>query len=327
MSTPIISVCELTKAYNLYARSSDRLKEVIVPWRTWHKTFWALKGISFELKAGEHLGILGANGAGKSTLLQVLAGVLTPTSGTVEVRGKLACLLELGAGFNPELTGRENAIFQLQLSEFPSSQISSKIAEIEAFAGVGDFFDQPMKLYSSGMYVRVAFAAAMLTDPDILIIDEALAVGDIVFQQKCMRKLADFCQRGTIIFVSHDPVSVKRICNRAIWLENGQIRELGNAKEVCDKYVGSSHEELGKSYDQNASSSAEVIKTSELPQEVAFLSEKATSASEQMKHKIALLTSKESWAFDQKDCIGTKEAIILEGSIDSVDGKKTVAFE
>jgi ABC-type polysaccharide/polyol phosphate transport system ATPase subunit len=238
MSDTIISVCNLTKSYRLYNNPSDRLKEVFIPWRNWHTPFFALQDISFKIQAGEHLGILGINGAGKSTLLQVLAGVLTPTSGIVDVRGRLACLLELGAGFNTELTGRENVTFQMQLYNLSEREIQKKIVEVEAFAEVGEFFDQPMKLYSSGMYLRVAFASAILAEPDILIIDEALAVGDARFQKKCFDQLNTLKERGTtVILVTHDIFGAKAHCSRLLLLHKGKLIANGNPEDVITQYM------------------------------------------------------------------------------------------
>ena len=238
MSSNIISVHNLTKCYRLYAKPSDRLKEALMPWRDFHTPFFALQDINFEIHAGEHLGILGVNGAGKSTLLQILAGVLTPTSGTVDVQGRLACLLELGAGFNPELTGRENVIFQMQIYNLSDREIQKKIIEVEAFAEVGEFFDQPMKIYSSGMFVRVAFASAILTDPDILIIDEALSVGDSRFQKKCYDQLNALKQRGTtVILVTHDIFGAKANCSRLLLLHKGKLIANGNPEDVITEYM------------------------------------------------------------------------------------------
>lgn len=238
MSSTIISVRDLTKSYRLYAKPSDRLKEVFLPWRNWHSHFFALQNISFEIQAGEHIGILGVNGAGKSTLLQILAGVLTPTSGTVDVHGSLACLLELGAGFNPELTGRENVKFQLQLYNLSNNEIQKKIFEVEEFAEVGEFFDQPVKIYSSGMFLRVAFASAILAEPEILIIDEALAVGDARFQKKCYDKLNKLKEQGTtVILVTHDIFGAKAYCSRLLLLDKGKLITDGNPEDVVTQYM------------------------------------------------------------------------------------------
>ena len=211
-----------------------------MPWRVWHSPFHALKDVSFDVQPGEHLGILGINGAGKSTLLQILTGVLTPTSGAVQVRGRVAALLELGAGFNPQLTGRENVTFQLQLQlqNPPEREIEKKIDEVEAFADIGEFFDQPIKTYSSGMYVRVAFASAILTDPDILIIDEALAVGDARFQKKCFDQFNALKGRGTtIILVTHDIFGAKAYCSRLLLLHHGQLLANGAPDDVVTQFM------------------------------------------------------------------------------------------
>lgn len=238
MTSSIISVQSLSKSYRLYAKPADRLKEALMPWRVFHSPFHALQDVSFEVQSGEHLGILGINGAGKSTLLQILTGVLTPTSGEVKVRGRVAALLELGAGFNPELTGRENVIFQLQLHNLFEHEIKRKIGEVEAFADVGEFFDQPMKIYSSGMYVRVAFSSAILTDPDILIIDEALAVGDARFQKKCHDQLNALKGRGTtVILVTHDIFGAKANCSRLLLLHHGRLLANGGPEDVVTQYM------------------------------------------------------------------------------------------
>ena len=183
------------------------------------KDFYALRDISFDVSRGETVGIIGRNGSGKSTLLQIIAGTLSPSEGQVSVRGRVAALLELGAGFNPDYTGRENAYLNAQLLGLSKSQVDERFEDIAAFADIGEFIDQPVKVYSSGMYVRLAFAVVAHVDADVLIIDEALAVGDAFFTQKCMRFLRSFMSRGTVLFVSHDTGSVRNLCNRAIWLE------------------------------------------------------------------------------------------------------------
>lgn len=232
---------DLTKSYRLYAKHADRLKETLWPRKARHSLFHALNSVSFEVYPGEHLGIIGQNGAGKSTLLQILTGVLTPTLGTVEVNGRLAALLELGSGFNPELSGQENVIFQMQLAGIKDANLPAKLEEARAFADIGDFFVQPVKLYSSGMFARLAFAMNIATLPDILIVDEALSVGDAFFQQKCLRRMKEYRERGTILFVSHDTASVVELCDNVLWLENGHVREYGPAKDVCEHYLASGY--------------------------------------------------------------------------------------
>jgi lipopolysaccharide transport system ATP-binding protein len=191
---------------------------------------------------GETLGIVGSNGAGKSTLLQVICGTLYPTSGEVSVNGKLAALLELGAGFNPEFTGRENVYLSAAVYGLTHEQIDARLNEILNFAEIGEFIDKPVKTYSSGMFVRLAFAIIAHVDAEILVIDEALAVGDVYFTQKCMRFLKAFAEKGTLLFVSHDTTSVVNLCDRAIWLKNGQLQKIGNARDVSEAYLSSVYE-------------------------------------------------------------------------------------
>lgn len=206
-------------------------------------TFTALKPMSFQLYRGETLGIIGRNGAGKSTLLQLICGTLQPSSGQVRVHGKIAALLELGAGFNPEFTGRENIYLSAAVYGLTREQTRARLEQIIAFAQIGEHIDQPVKTYSSGMFVRLAFAVIAHVDADILVIDEALAVGDVYFTQKCMRFLQDFAQRGTLLFVSHDTGSVNRLCQRALWIDRGEMRMLDAAKPVVDAYLGSFYED------------------------------------------------------------------------------------
>lgn len=218
------------------------------PWRTFAAALlgvsmptarghWALKDVSFEVNAGETVGIIGRNGAGKSTLLQMLCGTVRPTAGYVHCAGRIAALLELGAGFNPEFSGRENALLNAQILGLSAAQARSRLADIEKFAEIGDYFDEPVRTYSTGMFVRLAFAVIANVEADILIIDEALAVGDALFVQKCMRYLADFRKRGTLVFVSHDPAAVLALCSRAIWLHDGRVRQTGTAKAVSESYL------------------------------------------------------------------------------------------
>jgi lipopolysaccharide transport system ATP-binding protein len=209
-----------------------------------YSEFWALRNLSFEISRGETVGIIGKNGAGKSTLLQIICGTLAPTSGDVETRGRIAALLELGSGFNPEFTGRENVYLNAAVLGLKKSEIDERFDQIAEFAGIGDFIDQPVKTYSSGMFVRLAFAVVAHVDADILIIDEALAVGDAVFTQKCMRFLRRFKERGTLVFVSHDIHSVMNLCERAIWLERGTVKMVGPAKEVAEGYFQDTLKEI-----------------------------------------------------------------------------------
>jgi ABC-type polysaccharide/polyol phosphate transport system ATPase subunit len=230
---------DVSKSYPIYDAPGDRLRELLtLNKRRCHKDFWALRNVGFEAKKGSTFCIIGENGSGKSTLLQLVAGILAPSSGEVTVNGRVAALLELGSGFNPEFTGRDNVYLNGAILGFSSKEIDKRYKEIEDFAEIGDFIDQPVKTYSSGMVVRLAFAVAIHVDPDILLVDEALAVGDIYFRQRCMRKVHELRNRGiTIMFVSHAIGDVKAIGDRTMWLENGRIREIGDTDRVVAKYL------------------------------------------------------------------------------------------
>jgi lipopolysaccharide transport system ATP-binding protein len=252
-----IRVANLSKRYEIYGNPRDRLKQFVLPRLTlltgelpkqYFREFWALKDVSFEIKKGETVGIIGRNGSGKSTLLQMICGTLNPTAGTIETRGRIAALLELGSGFNPEFTGRENVFLNASVLGLPNEAIVARFSDIVAFADIGDFIEQPVKTYSSGMMVRLAFAVIAHVDADILVIDEALAVGDAFFTQKCMRFLRNFMKTGTVLFVSHDTGSIKSLCNYAIWLEKGQVLREGPSKEICELYLEAFYEaQQGKS--------------------------------------------------------------------------------
>ncbi len=228
------------KRYMLYDRPQDRLKQSLL-WRfgkSYAREFWALQDISFEVERGETVGVIGRNGSGKSTLLQIVAGILNPTSGEVQVEGRANALLELGAGFNPEFTGRENVFMNGAILGLTHADIESRMDGIASFAGIGQFLDQPVKLYSSGMYVRLGFAVATSFDPDVLIVDEALAVGDIRFQHKCMARIETMVNTGmAVLLVSHDPATVKRFCRRALWLDQGQAMYFGEAGVAVERYL------------------------------------------------------------------------------------------
>jgi lipopolysaccharide transport system ATP-binding protein len=234
-----IEVRGLFKSYPIYDSPLDRLKELLTFNRLrFHRDFWALRDLDFEVRRGETFCIIGENGSGKSTLLQLVAGILRPTEGEIKVNGRVSALLELGSGFNPEFTGRDNVFLNGAILGFTTRQIEQKYREIEEFAEIGDFMNQPVKTYSSGMIVRLAFAVAIHVDPEILLVDEALAVGDIYFRQRCMRKVHELRSRGiTILFVSHSMGDVKAIGDRALWLDQGRIRELGPADAVVAKYL------------------------------------------------------------------------------------------
>jgi lipopolysaccharide transport system ATP-binding protein len=245
-----IRVEGLSKRYEIYGQPVDRLKQMTLPRiqrtvrrsvRTYFKEFWALRDVSFDVRRGETVGIVGRNGSGKSTLLQMICGTLHPTSGQISVSGRIAALLELGAGFNPEFTGRENVYLSGLLYGISEGELQKRYQAIVDFADIGEFIDQPVKTYSSGMYVRLAFAIIAHIDADTLVIDEALSVGDVRFTQKCMRFLRSFQARGTLLFVSHDAGAVINLCQRAIWLDGGGIVTDGPARDVVEQYLAEQH--------------------------------------------------------------------------------------
>ena len=237
MDDIVIKVDKLSKIYKLYDKSTDRLKESLsITKKKYHKEHFALKDISFEVNRSEILGLIGTNGAGKSTLLKIITGVLTETSGKIDVNGKISALLELGAGFNPEYTGIENIYLNGTMSGYSRKEMDSKIKSIVEFAEIGEFIDQPVKTYSSGMFARLAFAVAINIDPDILIVDEALSVGDIRFQQKCYRKMEEFKETKTILMVSHDIGAITKFCDRVIWIEHGEIMSEGDPLSIAKQY-------------------------------------------------------------------------------------------
>lgn len=230
---------DVSKSYAIYDSPGDRLKELLCLNRIKrHREFWALNQVSFEVKRGETFCIIGENGSGKSTMLQMVAGILQPTSGRAEVNGRVSALLELGAGFNPEFSGRDNVFLNGSILGLTTKQIEERYPEIEGFAEIGDFIDQPVKTYSSGMIVRLAFAVAINVEPELLLVDEALAVGDIYFRQRCMRKVHELRQKGvTILFVSHAVSDVKAIGDRVMWLNHGRVEEIGAPDRVVAKYL------------------------------------------------------------------------------------------
>ena len=235
---PALRVEGVSKQYRIYDRPVDRLKESLTRghWKT-HREFWALHDISFEVEAGTTTGIIGPNGSGKSTLLQIITGTLEPTHGTVWHEGRIAALLELGAGFNPEFTGIENVFMNASLMGLSKTETERLLPEIASFAEIGEFIHQPLKMYSSGMYIRLAFAAAIAVSPQILIIDEALSVGDAVFQHRCTRRIKEMQESGTtILFVSHDPGAIRALCSRAVLLNGGRVEADGAPAEVLNRY-------------------------------------------------------------------------------------------
>ena len=234
----MISVQNASKLYRIYDKPSGRLKEILLRGRRkYHRDFWALEDVSLEVETGEAVGVIGRNGAGKTTLLQIIAGVLQPTRGGVSVEGRVTALLELGSGFNPEYTGRENILLSGQILGFSEEEMRRRMDVIVRFAELEGFIEQPVKTYSTGMLMRLAFASAIHVDPDVLIVDEALSVGDVYFQRKSIDRMEYFRKAGkTVLFVSHEPTLVQRFCARALWLEQGRVAMIGDAKEVVTSY-------------------------------------------------------------------------------------------
>lgn len=239
MIDKVIEIESLKKKYKLYANKQDRLKETVsLTHRNYHKDFWALDDISFDVSKGETVGVIGTNGSGKSTLLKIITGVLTPTEGKVSVVGKISALLELGTGFNQEYTGIENIYLNGRMMGYARREMEERVSAIVDFADIGEFINQPVKSYSSGMFARLAFAVAINVEPDILIVDEALSVGDLFFQNKCFKKFDELKEKGvTILFVSHDISSVRQMCSRVLWLDKGKQITFGQSDEVCDLYM------------------------------------------------------------------------------------------
>jgi lipopolysaccharide transport system ATP-binding protein len=237
----------VSKSYSIYEKPSDRFKELLtLGRRSFHRDFWALRDLAFSIRRGEVFCIIGENGSGKSTTLQLLAGIMQPTSGSVAVNGRIAALLELGAGFNPEFSGRDNVYLNASILGLSRREIDSRYRQIEDFAEIGEFIRQPVKTYSSGMVVRLAFAVAINVDPEILVVDEALAVGDMYFRHRCMRKVHELRAQGvTIVFVSHSLSDVKAIGDRALWLEHGQTMAIGDLDSVVPRYLSSMMERDG----------------------------------------------------------------------------------
>jgi lipopolysaccharide transport system ATP-binding protein len=238
MSSDLVISCDhVGKAFQLYMRRNDQLKQAIFGhWKQFYHQHWVLRDISFKVRRGESIGIIGRNGAGKTTLLQIICGITLPTLGKVQVNGRVAPILALGAGFDPELTGRENALIGGAILGMRRAAVEGRLPEIAAFADIGDFFNQPLKLYSSGMAARLAFAVCAHADADILIVDEALSVGDEAFGAKCDAFLKDFANRGTILIVSHALGTLETICDRVIWIEDGVVQSMGAPKDVIARY-------------------------------------------------------------------------------------------
>ncbi|MDB1748884.1 ABC transporter ATP-binding protein [Enterococcus avium] len=257
MTETVIEINHLTKKYDMYKKPSDRLKEALSPTRkTYHEVFYALNDVNVKVEKGEMIGFIGENGSGKSTILKIITGVLTPSEGEVKIEGNIAALLELGSGFNPEYSGYENIFLNGMVLGYSREEMAEKVDDIINFADIGDHLYQPVKTYSSGMFVRLAFAVAINVDPDILIVDEALAVGDLEFQLKCMEKFTELRSAGkTILFVSHDVNAVRRFCDRVYWLKNGVVEAEGETMEITETYENFLKKKSLKTVDRENSSS------------------------------------------------------------------------
>jgi len=293
-----IRVNNLSKCYKIFNQPHDRLKHSVyprlqkftgLPVKQYFREFWALRDVTFEVRKGETVGIVGRNGSGKSTLLQMICGTLAPTSGEVETNGRIAALLELGSGFNPEFTGRENVFMNGAILGLSQEEIESRFDDIATFADIGQFIEQPVKTYSSGMFVRLAFAVNVMSQPEIMVVDEALAVGDMNFQAKCMTALKRIQENGaTILFVSHDIGSVKSLCSRAVYLEKGEVMGVGPAPEVSERYIRMMREELNKEHSTTARRTVTLPEAvPRLPSELAPTPEFVLKASEAFGQRVA----------------------------------------
>lgn len=301
------------KFYEIYEKPHNRLFQMICRGRKqFYREYWACRNIDLVVRRGECLGIVGRNGAGKSTILQLIAGTLTPSEGTVEVNGRIAALLELGSGFNPEFTGRENVLLNAAILGLSEREIQECYDKIVTFADIGDFIDRPIKTYSSGMVVRLAFAVMANVNADVLIIDEALAVGDAFFTQKCMRFLRDFIEHKTVIFVSHDTNAVCSLCNRAILMEKGRITLAGTPKDVSQKYLEEIYAEAQGREQVEAVRHVSEERTLELPQ-AAELSHEWRDMRLDLFNGSTLRNDIEVFKFEYSDkCFGTGKAVIAD---------------
>ena len=321
-SAPVIEVRGLGKRYDIYDNPRDRLKQLIVPklaslfgrsrpTPSYNREFWALQDISFEVRPGETLGIIGRNGGGKSTLLQILAGTLSPTVGDVTVKGRVAALLELGSGFNPDFTGRENVLLNARILGLSREQIEASYDEIVAFADIGDFIDQPVKTYSSGMFVRLAFAVQAHINASIVIIDEALAVGDVFFRQKCYARLEEIRASGAaVLLVSHAMTDIEQFCDRAILLDHGKMNFIGDATEAAKRY-----------YQLHQGGASDVANSDHAPTEVV------------LKHKARQASSFEQWPDDEdfidaskRTQVGNDWAKCLRYVVCDAQGRRCASF-
>jgi lipopolysaccharide transport system ATP-binding protein len=303
-----IALKNVSKCFRRYGKPSDRLKETLLPGKSRAEEFWALHDINLEVARGETLGVIGQNGSGKSTLLQIIAGTLTPTAGEVQVRGRVSALLELGSGFNPEFTGRQNVFFNGQILGLSQIELAAKFDQIAAFADIGDFIDQPVKTYSSGMFVRLAFAVAISVDPDILIVDEALAVGDGIFVHRCMAKIKDFQDAGgTILFVSHDVGAVARLCSQAAWINAGTVAGIGESAQITKRYQAWIYDSINTYQKEALEPDADAETSAEI--------EDRDAGEYLIPRKLNPYTAKDYRAFPLVERFGTGRAEIIEFDI------------
>ncbi|MBN2432139.1 MAG: ABC transporter ATP-binding protein [Acidobacteria bacterium] len=312
---PIIDISDLNKKYAIYARPFDRVKELMMfGRRSFHQELWALQDIQLRVRPGESIGFIGSNGAGKSTLLKMISGISSPTSGRLAVRGRISALMELGAGFHDDFTGRENIYMNCSILGMSREQINRKLDEIIAFSELGEFIDRPIKIYSTGMFMRLGFSVAINTEPDILLIDEILAVGDEYFQTKCYDKIKEFRSQGkTVIFVSHSTNTVRGLCERAVWLEGGRIHADGDSVEVTDLYLNFQRNRIGQRRQQEGISEeasppgadAATLEPAEPAVEIPALTRQGTREGEI--HKVEILDGNEQ----PRDVFDFGETIII----------------
>lgn len=319
-----ISLKNVSKCYKRYHRPVEKLTEILLPGKNYGQEFWALRNINLEIPKGETSGIIGRNGSGKSTLLQIIAGTLMPTTGEVQVEGRISALLELGSGFNPEFTGRQNVFFNGRLLGLSQQEIEDKFDEIVGFADIGDFIDQPVKTYSSGMFVRLAFAVAVNVEPEILIVDEALSVGDGVFVHRCMAKIKDFQDAGgTILFVSHDLGSVSRLCSEVIWINDGQIVEQGKLIDISKSYQAWMYDKINERLKKDSDLATNVQSDKETVANIEVSLDVNSEKQSAITNKINQFTGKEYLAFHNTKRFGTGRCEIISLEVFNEQGKKT----
>ncbi|WP_183702688.1 ABC transporter ATP-binding protein [Pseudomonas simiae] len=333
-TTPSISVIGVSKNYHIYAKPEDRLKQFIFSRvfgdkkHLFYKNFWALNPVSFDVNKGDSVGIVGRNGSGKSTLLQMICGTLTPSTGTIQKNGRIAALLELGAGFNPDFTGRENIYLNGSILGLSKKEIDERFSAIVDFSEIEQYIDQQVKTYSSGMFIRLAFSVAIHSNPEILIIDEALAVGDVFFQQKCFERLKQLKEAGiTLLFVSHDVTSVKLLCDKAILLHKGNLIKIGDPKDVVNEYIkiNSKDDELPAALEAPVSEVQNPSRAVAPPPALSALSEPLSSSTdEESEYRYGNKS-----AIIEKFAVYNEQGVLLDGSIhndEPVEIRLTIKF-